>query len=56
MGSILGAQEAPSGPGEALVGTGLEAGSGAEAGSRSEDLGRGAQFWSKSYVFGTFCS
>jgi len=52
----LGAQEAPAGPGEARVGAGLEAGSGAEAGSRSEDLGRGARFWSKSYVFDTFRS
>ena len=49
----MGAQEASAGPGEARVGSGLEAGSGAEAGSRSEDLGRGGWFWSKSYVFGT---
>jgi len=56
LGSILGAQEASAGPGEARVGSGLEAGSGAEAGSRSEDLGRGGCFGPKATFSALFAA
>ena len=56
MGSILGAQEASAGPGEARVGSGLEAGSGAEAGSRSADLGRGGCFGPKATFSALFAA
>ena len=56
MGSILGAQEASAGPGEARVGSGLEAGSGAEAGSRSADLSRGGCFGPKATFSALFAA
>ena len=56
MGSILGAQEASAGPGEARVGSWLGAGSGAEAGSRSADLGRGGCFGPKATFSALFAA